>query len=155
MKRLIFVSMAMLALSGCATMAKRPDPPKIVYETTPCFGTCPVYRLGVDGDGLAVFEGMQHTAMKGQRMFAVRPAEFAAFSAALAPYRPDGSVEYVGANCATLATDFPGVRIVWTDNGRTDTLVADFGCDTDANRAMYQAIADAVDVLPLKPYVGR
>lgn len=34
-------------------------------ETTPCFGTCPVYEVNVFSDGEVIFKGKAHTAFEG------------------------------------------------------------------------------------------
>ncbi|WP_265563479.1 DUF6438 domain-containing protein [Sphingomicrobium arenosum] len=156
MRRMLIVGMG-LVLASCATMTKRPEPLAITYETTPCFGTCAVYKLGVNGDGIAVWEGRQHVKISGQRMFVVSLPEFERFRAMLAPYRPDGtrslaSPEECGNN---WRTDAPGVVVTWVEDGETDQLRVNYGCDLEMNRAMFQALADAPDVLPLDIYVAR
>ena len=37
----------------------------ITLERTPCFGTCPVYTLAVQGDGTVVYEGKDFVKTKG------------------------------------------------------------------------------------------
>src|SRR5690349_3828500 len=60
----------------------------ISYQTTACFGTCPVYTLTVRSDGTATFEGARYTAVRGRRDFRVTPRQYRAFAAWLAPVRP-------------------------------------------------------------------
>ncbi|MCJ7422009.1 DUF6438 domain-containing protein [Sphingomicrobium astaxanthinifaciens] len=146
-----------LALAGCASLQKRPEPLAITYETTPCLGSCAVYRLGVNADGIAVWEGGEHVKLVGQRMFVVSPAEFERFRAALEPYRPEGvrSLATPGECNDRWTSDAPGVIVSWTEDKQTDRLVINYGCDLEMNRAMFQALADAPDVLPLDIYLDR
>ena len=157
MMRIGLLAMAAAALSGCATLQKPPEPLRITYETTPCFGTCAVYKLGVNADGIALFDGVRHTKVEGQRMFVVSPAEFERFRAALAPYRPDGLRQLASPEqCGNRwRTDAPGVLITWQEDKDIDQLAVNFGCDLEMNRAMFQAIADAPDALPLDIYLNR
>lgn len=156
MRRFCVVMMG-LALASCASLQQRPDPLSITYETTPCFGSCAVYRVGVNGDGIAVWEGKNHVKVEGQRMFVVSLAEFERFRAALAPYRPEGSRSMAAPEeCGNRwMTDAPGVIVSWTEDGQTDQLRVNYGCDLEMNRAMFQALADAPDVLPLDIYLDR
>ena len=67
------------ALAGCTTTAGavgEAEVESIVYETGPCFGACPVYRLTVGRDGSALFEGRRFTAVTGERRFSVTPAQY-------------------------------------------------------------------------------
>src|SRR5512139_4200220 len=104
---------------GCVTTGDAPgaapDPQRISYETGPCFGACPVYRVTVSADGEGQFEGKRFTAVQGQREFRVSPDEYRAFAAALAPLRPaGGAVRYDGPpRCKRMATDLPSVTVTW------------------------------------------
>ena len=97
----------------------------------------------------------QNVLVTAKRTFAISQNEFQSFKAALAPYRPTGTAEYRGANCTTQATDLPSVEVAWRDEDRADILHADFGCDMERNRAMYDALAAAPRHLPIDIFVGR
>ncbi|NWO68033.1 DUF6438 domain-containing protein, partial [Escherichia coli] len=67
----------------------------IRYETGACFGRCPIYAVTVRPDGSGVFEGKRFTAVTGERAFKLSRAQYDAFAAKLAPYRPEsGQVRY-------------------------------------------------------------
>ena len=132
------------------------DLQSITYSTSPCFGTCPVYAVTVTRDGRGSWEGQEHVAAMGDRAFAASPAQFAAFAAALEPYHPDGDRRLVTQEeCATFVTDQPGVDIVWQRAGnRQDVLSAYFGCDRQANAAMFDALRAAILQLPVQALIG-
>lgn len=80
------------------------------------------------------------------------PAErAAAFRDTLQPYRPEG-VRALDAKgpCAHFATDLTDVRITWVEDGRTSSLLYNFGCDPDVNAALRAAIDKAPAVLGIK-----
>lgn len=128
----------------------------ISYSTSACFGACPVYAVTVTSDGRGTWEGQRFVAATGERAFAVTPAQFAAFASALARHRPNGDRRLVTqGECRQFATDLDGVDVVWTDRaGRRDVLSAYFGCDMEANRAMFAELKAAIRALPVAALIG-
>lgn len=59
----VVVTACFLASKGRAEA----PPTKISLERTPCFGTCPVYKLTVYSDGKVEYEGKDHVKEKGSR----------------------------------------------------------------------------------------
>ena len=155
-----FVSIVLVAagaLSGCATAS--PDQrgvQSISYETGPCFGSCPVYRVVVDSRGVGRFEGRKDTEVVGQRDFTMTRAQFVAFARHLEPLRPAaGTVRYAGEACATLATDLPSTEVVWTGaDGERQTLYFYHGCDMEKNRALADRLDEAQALLPIAHLTG-
>ena len=43
-----------------------PDDASITLERGPCFGSCPVYKVVIHGDGTVVFEGELYVAQEGE-----------------------------------------------------------------------------------------
>lgn len=158
---------ATVLLSGCAGGEGREERPRgvpipvereeIRYETSPCFGKCPVYTLTVGADGRTTFEGKAHTAVTGTRVFDVGPSGFRQFAEALRPARPDGerSVQPGTPDCPTRITDQPGVDVRWQDDsGATAHLAFYYGCSRD-QPALAEALRAAPDALaPLATYIG-
>lgn len=128
----------------------------ITYSTSRCMGGCPVFAVTVTADGRGSWEGQRYVAALGEQAFAVSPTQFAAFAGALAPHRPSGDRRLVTqAECRQFATDMNGVDIVWTDRaGKRDVLSAYFGCDMEANRAMFEDLRAAIRALPLAALIG-
>jgi hypothetical protein len=54
--------------AGCARQTPTPsdlDEVVITLERTACFGTCPVYKLTVRGDGIVIYEGLRFVKIEG------------------------------------------------------------------------------------------
>ena len=145
---------ALFLVAGCA--AAPPPPPTagavrtIRYETGPCFGSCPVYVLTVGSDGQGTFESRSNTGVTGSRSFSIAPAQFADFEARLAPYRPAGERRLaMGDECNDrVATDMPSVDIRWSGKGPSSHLYVYYGCNMEANAAMFKALQDAPEAIP-------
>ena len=147
---------AMSLLAGCtAAPATVPLPAAeavrtIRYETGPCLGFCPVYVLTVASDGKGTLESRSNTGASGTRAFTVTPPQFADFEARLAPYRPAGERRLaMGEECNDrVATDMPSVDIRWSGKGPSSHLFVYFGCNMEANAAMFKALQDAPQAIP-------
>ena len=128
----------------------------ISYSTSPCMGGCPVYAITVNADGTGLWEGQRYVAVKGEAPLAISPGQFAAFARALQPHRPDGERRFnTQADCATFATDMDGVDVRWTQvDGSADVLSAYYGCDMEANRALFDDLRAAVRQLPVAALIG-
>lgn len=151
--------LAFATLQACETL---PDPAagravqRLSYETGPCFGACPVYRVTVSRDGNAVFEGRRFTAVTGTRSFRVTPRQFSAFAQQLAPLRPfEGTVRYSGETCTQMATDLPSVEVTWDTAGEArQQLYFYYGCDMERNRAIAERLTAAPGLLPIGDFIG-
>jgi hypothetical protein len=155
-------AMTAVGLAACATIdgpqAGQPvalERETIRYETTPCFGTCPVYAVTVTPDGKGTFEGRSHTAVTGIKSFQTTPAVYQAFAARLAPYRPAGNETLYQPgtpNCGNAPTDMPSVDIVWTElSGGRQHLNVYYGCGA---QAMRDALRAAPALLPIGSLIG-
>ena len=148
-----------LSVAGCATTPGEAAPSavqSISYETEPCFGACPVYRVTVNRDGSGLFEGQRFTAVTGERRFSVTPAQYRAFLRQLEPLRPaSGERRYSGEACETMATDLPSVDVKWrAANGAAQRLYFYYGCDMERNRAIAERLRAAPDLLPIGDFIG-
>jgi hypothetical protein len=149
------------ALSGCASVAANggglplvQTPQSVSYETGPCFGACPVYRVTVRTDGTGVFEGRRFTSVEGERRFTVTPAQYNAFVAQLAPVRPArGDVRYDPSTCGSFATDLPTVQVAWSEGADSQSLYYNHGCDMEKNRALSERLRDAPKLLPIADFI--
>ncbi|MBA17560.1 MAG: hypothetical protein CMN73_14595 [Sphingomonas sp.] len=156
-----------LMLAGCATNDSGLPVPSgpiatesesISYETSPCFGRCPVYRVTVRPDGTGVFVGERFTQVEGEQAFTLTPQQYEAFKAKLAPYRPETGERRIAPGtpeCKLAATDLPRVSVQWTRPiGDSQSLYFYYGCDMEKNATMAQALGDAVDLLPIEAMIG-
>ncbi len=151
---------AAAVLAGCTTMTERPiaiESDSISYETGPCFGACPVFKVSVAPDGTGTFEGRQHTAVTGERSFRITPAQYRAFAAQLAPLRPaEGSVRLSGEACAQMATDLPSAEVTWFSQiGNSQSYYFYYGCDMEKNAAIAERLRRAPALLPIREMIGR
>jgi hypothetical protein len=154
--RFAVASIVAFALSACATMpadAGGRQLRSISYAAGPCFGACPVFRVTVNSDGTGIFEGGRYAAVTGERRFTITPAQFRAFAARLAPYRPAaGERHYAGETCRRMATDQDSVEIVWRGAGE-QRLNVYYGCDMETNRAMFERLRSAPTLLPIGDFI--
>ena len=151
---------AVLLAGGCATVPSGPiaiESDAISYETGPCFGACPVYKVTVSPDGRGTFEGRRFTAVTGERSFRITPAQYRAFAAHLAPLRPaEGAVRMSGEACRQMATDLPSAEVTWFSQiGNSQSYYFYYGCDMETNRAIADRMRSAPDLLPIREMVGR
>lgn len=158
MKNITGIAIAALAVSGCATTpGASVATESIVYETGPCFGACPVYRVTVGSDGRGLFEGMRFTPTTGESRFTISPEQYRAFARHLAPLRPaQGDRSYAGEACERTATDLPSADVTWrTSGGEAQHLHFYFGCDMERNRAIAERLRTAPDLLPIEALISR
>jgi hypothetical protein len=149
MRHLYFLPVAALAAALPAPAAAQVT--TISYETTACFGYCPIYRVMVNADGSGLFEGRRFSAFQGQRRFRITPAQFRAFVARLAPARPArGDIVYDrGTSCqgaGSPPTDHPSIIVTWTEARRRQTLNFYTGC---RNPGIRRALEEAPRLLPI------
>lgn len=128
----------------------------IRYETSPCFGACPIYTLSVTSVGHGTYQGQRFTSETGTRTFEATPAQFDAFAKALEPYRGKKGGMPGGDNCKRMHTDDTGVTVTWTyTSGKTDMLAHYYGCDSPEFEAMEAALRDAPSKLPVGELIGK
>ncbi|RYY27177.1 MAG: hypothetical protein EOP62_08475 [Sphingomonadales bacterium] len=171
MRLVIGLGWAALALAGCArdpAPTLPPAPPiaiegdSIRYETSPCYGRCPVYAVTVRPDGTGIFEGKKFTAVEGTRAFELSAAEYKAFADKLQPYRPETGTRRIAPgeiSCGQAATDLPSVEVTWTRAiGDSQGLYYYFGCRGDGgtrNHGLADALGAAAEELPIEELIGE
>lgn len=156
-------AMALLALSVLATPSLLPAaspksrvaPETITYETSPCFGACPVYRVTVSPHGRGVFEGKRFTAVTGTRNFRVDAKTFAEFSRRLRGVRPVGEVLLTEAPlCRAMASDMATIDVRWTGGRKPAHLAYNLGCDRERYGWKANVLQKAITVLPVARFIG-
>ncbi|MGF6177702.1 DUF6438 domain-containing protein [Ensifer sp. 4252] len=143
------VLIAKVVLALAASLVEPSQALSIIVERGPCLGECPVYRFQVSAGG-GLFEGRGFTNVHGEQRFSITPKEWSAFQSALA-FRPHGTEDITAGHprCAQFATNHPSVSVTWSEAGRTDQLIFNFGCKDPQNDAMAQALAGMPDLLPV------
>ena len=160
LKRVTSTLFLLVGAAGCTTVPDGPiaiESESISYETGPCFGACPVYRVTVSPDGSGTFEGRRFTAVTGERSFRITPDQYRAFAAQLAPLRPaEGSVRMSGEACRQMATDLPSAEVTWFSQiGNSQSYYFYYGCDMERNRAIADRLTRAPQLLPIRELIGR
>jgi len=142
------------ALAACAAAPAGSPVQAISFETGPCFGACPVYRVTVNSDGSGLFEGRRFTAVTGRRAFRATRQQYQAFVRHLAPLRPaQGTVRHAGEACASMATDMPSAEVIWRSRRGEQALYFYYGCDMERNRAIAERLTGAPALLPIGDYI--
>lgn len=153
-------SIAILAaalLAGCTTTSgeSSPAPQSVRFETTPCFGSCPVFVVTISADGHGIYEGGRFVKTKGTHEFAATPAQVKAFYDRIRPFRPHGEKTYNYGNCPVpVATDSPSVNVSWTSKAGSDALNWYLGCRVTELYAIQPDLYGAWKELPLDDLVG-
>jgi hypothetical protein len=156
MNKLPLILAAFVAVPAAAQGGPRAAPETITYRTGPCMGGCPIYTVTVRSDGMATFEGINFTTVRGTRSFRVTPRQYRAFASHLAPIRPArGSIDYrSGGHCRTMATDMDSVAVTWESRRGRQQLDLYYGCDMEGNRDLARRLRAAPGLLPIGAYIG-
>ncbi len=103
----------------------------IIYQTTPCFGRCPLYTLTINGETkTATFIGDKHTEKIGTYTKAISKSELEVFVKAFEDAQFNSlNDEYLG-----NITDFPIKYIIYTNNNRTKKIKTRSGAPEALNK---------------------
>ena len=126
--KLLMYSFFVLLIAPCNSskkLAKAEDPKcdnskvMIIYQTTPCFGRCPIYTLTINGETkTATFVGEQHTEKIGTYTRTVSDKELNAFVKTF----EDAKFTSLNDDYLGNITDFPIKYITYTNNGQTKKI---------------------------------
>lgn len=131
--------------------------PAVSLERTPCFGTCPVYRVTVSKSGAVRFTGKHHVAHKGEATATIPAARVDSLLKELDAGGYFGFADlYVmdAPACGQYATDSPTVITSVSQGGRSKTIRHDYGCfAAPAELARLERLID--DVAGTDRWTGR
>lgn len=132
---------ALLLVAGVAACSPRQPAPAqspalaaavVTLERTPCFGTCPVYKVAIWASGAIRFAGEQHVSRQGEVTAEIPPARV---DSLLKELEAEGYFGFADAYvmdspaCGRYATDSPTVITSASAGGHTKTIRHDYGCD--------------------------
>jgi hypothetical protein len=129
----------------------------VSLERQPCFGTCPVYTVTLDGSGVVRFEGRRFVADTGVFIVTIPPArvdslltrlEAAGYFGFADRYTPGEPA------CARAATDLPTVITEVRLRGRAKRIEHYHGC-ADAPAALDSLERQIDSVAGVARWVGR
>jgi hypothetical protein len=117
--------------SAAAGPSRADSAVRITLERGPCFGTCPVYSVTLDGSGAVLFEGRRFVADTGVSTGSVPPARIDSLVAELTAGGYFDFADRYGAGepgCEQYATDLPSVTTEVRAGGRSKRIEHDHGC---------------------------
>ena len=115
-----------LSLSLAATAV-----PVITLERTPCFGTCPMYKLEIFADGKVVYEGTDFVKRKGRvesRITKAQVQQLVREFNRINYFKLENEYVSEGPNCPQWWTDSPSVVTSINWKGRQKTIHHYHGC---------------------------
>jgi hypothetical protein len=118
----------------------------ITFEREMCDGTCPAYKLTIQGDGTLIYEGEAYVAVEGVRTSQIGPEKVEQLVAAFE------EAGFFGLDnlYAVPVTDMPGSRISITMNGQTKEVYHHGFCgDSALNTAPPElcALEERIDLI--------
>jgi len=125
----------------------------ITLERTPCFGTCPVYTVTIDGLGRVTYEGRQHVMRTGRQRGTIKMEEVetllneflrARFMHALDEYRTRDFVKLEDGQYRRLGegmSDLPSAILTLTLGSRTKRVLLHHSFPAELGR-----LPDLVDI---------
>lgn len=135
------LSSAVVLGCGPQRAAEAPAPIEdvtITLDRGPCFGTCPVYSITVEGSGRVSYEGTAHVTVVGSDTASI-PAEQVALLVAEFDRVGYGQLAdryaFGEPTCPSYVTDAPTAITSLTRGGVTKRVEHDYGCG-DAPRAL-------------------
>jgi hypothetical protein len=114
-----------------ASSAAESDSAVVTLERTPCFGSCPVYRVAITADGTVRFDGQGHVAHSGVATGRIPAMRVDSLLRELweGGYFGFADTYVAGAPaCGRYATDAPSARTSVTLEGTTKRIEHDYGC---------------------------
>lgn len=143
---LALVAVVVACASGNQGAVTLPAPfISITLERTPCFGTCPVYRVSIAGDGAVLFEGRNHvdSAHATSRLSADEVMALRRFFDDARFFELDDSYVSGEKNCTPYFTDAPTVITSIAIDGRSKGVRHDRGCGGVPERL--SSLEDGID----------
>ena len=113
--------------------SEQPIPPDtlITLERTPCFGTCPEYRITIAADGAVIFEGRRFVKNAGSAKSSISKEQVRELLAAfqkLNYFDLRDRYERPGDGCKQWATDHPTAVTSIRTNGKSKSVRHYYGC---------------------------
>jgi len=158
---LTFISILGLGLliSGCAPSVGTPttSPTENVFsdlvitmERTACHGTCPIYKLTIEGNGDVIYEGQDFVQVKGKQTASLGPAQIQDLVSAFEQAKFVTLTDYTHED----STDSPSVITSITRNGKTKTVHHYYG-DNSAPQELFDLESKIDQITNSKQWTGK
>lgn len=122
--------------------------PVITLQRTPCFGTCPAYKLMIYEDGKVEYEGKDHVKRKGKAEGRITKEELEKLIAEFE------RIDYLNLadnytsdskNCPQIWTDHPTAVTSLNWKGKKKTITHYHGCRGSSVLEQLTALEDEID----------
>lgn len=124
----------------------QPEPeaePALTFERTPCFGTCPAYKMQVFADGHVAYEGRRAMPMMGKKNLQLPSATVAD----MLHQAQDAHFDQFQNRYSRNTTDLPSIIItIRQPNGQLKTVVVEEG-EPDNVRTFVTSLTQQFDAL--------
>lgn len=113
----------LLMMASCATTKKMNNIEKVDFRTSPCFGTCPVFNMSIDKDGVAVFDAKRFNDVTGEHKGTIKKEQLDSLFTMI----NKAEIMSLEDKYTVQITDMPGylLSVKFTD-GQTKTI-SDYG----------------------------
>ena len=147
---------------GCGPQRAREAPAPaedvtITLERRPCFGTCPVYSITVEGNGRVRYEGTTHVSVVGNDTGSITSEQVALLIAEFDRVGYEQLADryaYGEPSCPSYVSDAPTTITSLTRPGTTKRVEHDYGC-ADAPPALTALERLIDDVVRSGQWTGR
>lgn len=122
--------------------------PVITLERTPCFGTCPMYKLEIFADGKIVYEGKDFVKRKGRvesRITKAQVQQLVREFNKINYFELDDEYVSEGPNCPQWWTDSPSAVTSINWKGRQKAIRHYHGCQGAKVREQLTALENKID----------
>ena len=155
---LILIPMICLSISACTPQATpySAAPTQntfsdlvITMERTACHGTCPVYKLTIEGNGEVTYDGRNFVQVKGKQTTSLSPAQIQDLVSAFEQAKFSTLTDYTHEN----TTDSQSVITSITRNGKTKTVNHYYG-DNSAPQELFDLESKIDEITNSKHWTG-
>jgi hypothetical protein len=129
----------------------------ITFERTPCFGTCPVYKVSVSGDGMVRFDGTRNVDSTGSFTGRISAVQVAALNRAFEDaqyFTFDPKYGLDQPNCREYGADASRIITSFAAPGRYMTVDHDLGCAKAPTR-LAELYRKFDDIVGTARWIGR
>ena len=121
----------------------------ITMERTACHGTCPVYKLTIEGNGDVTYNGQDFVQVKGTQTASLSPAQIQDLVSAFEQAKFSTLTDYTHEN----TTDSQSVITSITRNGKTKTVNHYYG-DNSAPQELFDLESKIDEITNSKQWTG-
>ena len=121
----------------------------ITFERTACHGTCPIYKLTIEGNGTVIYEGKDFVQVKGRQTASLSPDQIQQLVSAFEQARFFTLPDYTDQD----TTDSPSVITSITLNGKTKTVNHYYG-DNSAPQGLFDLESKIDEITNSKQWTG-